>query len=213
MYQVVVEEGIGTSRQTVYAAKLAFLSGIPVLLCQLFGRVSFAFTLLGVMGTTKTRRWFLWFMIVAQFVTNFVALVLSYGICSPLAAFWDPKVMKTSTHCLENYKRIVVDRWQYFETGDSPFDRLLVTILTRTSMGRSIGLCACAFPNFDRTIPSDAEGAEDRSVLSYGSWCLVSISVYAFAQRDIGLTCTVHKHRSRRHCQMRRIQSTVYLRL
>lgn len=174
MYQVIVEEGIGTSRQTVHAAKLAFMSGIPVLLCQLFGRVSFAFTLLQVMGTTRNRKWFLWFMIVAQFVTNFIALVLSYGICSPLAAFWDPSLKKTSMHCLENYKRIVVDGWQYFETSDVPLGRLFVTALTLTSMGRSIRLRACALPNPDRTIPSDAEGTEDRSILSYGSWCLVS---------------------------------------
>lgn len=101
---------------TILASKYSFLSGIPIMMAQGFGRIAFAFTLLSVMGTTPARQWFLYTIIAFQFIWLVVVLALSYGLCSPVSAFWDSAQVQAQ-ECLVKYHNVVVDGWNYFETG------------------------------------------------------------------------------------------------
>ncbi|KAI0179444.1 hypothetical protein GGR52DRAFT_536229 [Hypoxylon sp. FL1284] len=112
-----VHYGLGSQTTgTLLASKYSFLSGIPVLTAQACGRVSFAFTLLSVMGTTPAKQWFLYTVIAFQFIWLVLVLALSYGLCGPLAAFWDSSLVEAQ-ECLTRYHVVVVDRWNYFQTG------------------------------------------------------------------------------------------------
>lgn len=112
MIGTAVTDGLGNAKPSLLAAKLSFLCGVPVSICQTFGRVSFAFTLLTLMGTTKTRRWLLYFLMCMQFIVSFVGLVLAYGMCSPIEVFWNTS-LKESESCVELYHWVVVDHWQF----------------------------------------------------------------------------------------------------
>lgn len=116
MISVAATHGLGDLHPSVEASKISFLSGIPVGICQPLGRVSFAFTLLEVMGTTKTRRRILYFIILLQFIVGFVGLVLGYGLCNPLRVFWTPSLSKAQA-CLVKWHTIVVAKWQIFQNG------------------------------------------------------------------------------------------------
>ncbi|KAI0113594.1 hypothetical protein GGR51DRAFT_506031, partial [Nemania sp. FL0031] len=106
----------GQGMPSLLASKYSFLSGIPVLIAQAFGRVSFAFTLLSVLGVTRARQWFLYVIIAFQFIFLSVVLALSYGLCSPVSVFWDPNASE-SEECLIRYHTVVVDRWNFFQTA------------------------------------------------------------------------------------------------
>lgn len=101
---------------TILASKYSFLSGIPVLISQAFGRVAFALTLLSIMGVTPARQRFLYATIAFQFIWVVVVLALSYGLCSPVSAFWDP-AQAQAQECLTKYHEVVVKGWNYFQTS------------------------------------------------------------------------------------------------
>ncbi|OTB04122.1 hypothetical protein M426DRAFT_12003 [Hypoxylon sp. CI-4A] len=112
-----VHYGMGSQDAiTALASKYSFLSGIPVLISQSFGRISFALTLLAVLGKTRTRQWFLYIMIASQFILLVIDLALSYGLCRPLSGFWDTSLSETE-ECLATYHRVIVDGWNYFQTA------------------------------------------------------------------------------------------------
>jgi len=114
---VAATHGLEDPHPSVEASKISFLSGIPVGICQPLGRVSFAFTLLEVMGTTKTRRRTLYFIIVLQFIiVGFVGLVLGYGLGDPLRVFWTLSLSKAQA-CLVKWHTIIVAKWQNFQNG------------------------------------------------------------------------------------------------
>lgn len=54
-----------------------------------FGRVSFAVSLLMIMATSKLRRWILYGLIMGQFLINTIFIFLGLGQCSPPAKYWN----------------------------------------------------------------------------------------------------------------------------
>ncbi|KAI1208438.1 uncharacterized protein F4807DRAFT_431339 [Annulohypoxylon truncatum] len=112
-----VHYGMGSETEgSILASKYSFLSGIPVLIAQAIGRISFAFTLLSILGITMVRRWFLFAIIGLQVVFLVVDLALSYGLCSPVSVFWNSTLPEAQV-CLAKYHTVVVDGWNYFQTA------------------------------------------------------------------------------------------------
>ena len=60
-----------------------------------FGRVSFAVSLLILMGSELWRKLILWFIIITQFATSLVNIgVIMFG-CDPVRKFWDRQIPGT----------------------------------------------------------------------------------------------------------------------
>ncbi|PQE28129.1 integral membrane protein [Rutstroemia sp. NJR-2017a BBW] len=61
-----------------------------------FGRISFAFLLLGLIPPTKWRQRYLWSIITCQFIVDVVTVIISFSQCRPMRGFWDSNV---HAHC------------------------------------------------------------------------------------------------------------------
>ena len=56
------------------------------------GRISIAVSLLILMGTNNTRKWFLWFLIVQQIIITIITNSITMFYCQPVAKFWDQSI-------------------------------------------------------------------------------------------------------------------------
>ena len=81
--------------QIKQASKIAWIINPFGFLAGVFGRVSFAVSLLILMGANSWRRWLLYFIIVTQFITSLLVVgILMFG-CSPVRKYWDREVPGT----------------------------------------------------------------------------------------------------------------------
>ncbi|KAI1455341.1 hypothetical protein F4805DRAFT_476876 [Annulohypoxylon moriforme] len=76
----------------MYAIKWVYLSEFFSILSSGFGRISFAFLLLGLMPPKKIQRRFLWAIICVQFVVDIGTVIIGLAQCQPLNGYWDPNV-------------------------------------------------------------------------------------------------------------------------
>ncbi|KAI1204110.1 uncharacterized protein F4807DRAFT_472677 [Annulohypoxylon truncatum] len=76
----------------MYAIKWVYLCEFFSILSPGFGRISFAFLLLGLMPPTKAQRLFLWGIICIQFVVDIGTVIISFSQCRPINGYWDPSV-------------------------------------------------------------------------------------------------------------------------
>ena len=58
-------------------------------LALVFGRVSFAVSLIILIGINSTRRWLLGVLIIGQFVLNLTWIGLQLGQCNPPEKYWN----------------------------------------------------------------------------------------------------------------------------
>lgn len=75
--------------------KWMFLSEIFAIMSPGFGRISFAFLLLGLLPPSRPRAVrpkLLWSLIAIQFVVDMAAVIISMVQCRPIAGFWDRNI-------------------------------------------------------------------------------------------------------------------------
>lgn len=96
-----VESGTGrhiyylTPEQIMQTTKITWIISPFAFLAVIFGRVSFAVSLLVLVGTKKWRRGLLYFIIATQFLTTLVLLgIIMFG-CNPVRKYWDRRIPGT----------------------------------------------------------------------------------------------------------------------
>lgn len=82
IYYLTEEEATQSIRWSFIVAPFAYFFLV-------FGRVSFAVSLIILIGTNKWRRWFLYLLILGQFVVNLVMAGVGIGNCNPVHKAWD----------------------------------------------------------------------------------------------------------------------------
>ena len=81
------------------ALKYQYIAQPFASLALVFGRVSFAVSLITIIGINRFRRIVLYTLIVGELTINILAIGLQLGECNPPAAYWDPRLQATAT-CL-----------------------------------------------------------------------------------------------------------------
>ncbi|KAM0814059.1 putative Integral membrane protein [Seiridium cardinale] len=76
----------------MYTVKYVFLCEFFSIMSPGFGRISFAFLLLALVPPNKTRRRFLWSIIIIQFIVDVGTVVISFSQCRPIEGFWDHSI-------------------------------------------------------------------------------------------------------------------------
>ncbi len=84
-----------TPEQLAHAIKWSYITAPFAFMSLVFGRVSFAVSLIVIIGTKKWRRWLLWFVIVSQFIVNLILIGVGFGVCTPAHKYWDRKTPGT----------------------------------------------------------------------------------------------------------------------
>lgn len=83
------------SENIMYTIKWVYLCEIFSIMSPGFGRISFAFLLLGLLppgGKGSIRPKFLWGIIAIQFVVDVGTVIVSMSQCRPIEGFWDKSV-------------------------------------------------------------------------------------------------------------------------
>lgn len=78
--------------QISQAMKYQYMAQPFAYMALVFGRVSFAVSLLMIMATNQLRRWILYGLIIGQFLINIIFVCLGLGQCSPPAKYWNPNI-------------------------------------------------------------------------------------------------------------------------
>ncbi len=82
--------------QVSQAIKYQYMVQPFAVLALVFGRVSFAVSLLKIIGiTSRLRRWMLYQLIIGQFVINLIFIGLFLGHCTPVEKYWNPSIPGT----------------------------------------------------------------------------------------------------------------------
>jgi hypothetical protein len=63
---------------------------ILAIMCSTLGRVSFIFLMLRLFGNTKSRRWFLYFLMAEQLIVNLFTCITIFTQCGNVHSLWDP---------------------------------------------------------------------------------------------------------------------------
>jgi hypothetical protein len=59
-------------------------------MCSTLGRVSFMFLMLRLFGNTKSRRWFLYFLMAEQLIVNLFTAITIFTQCGNVHSLWNP---------------------------------------------------------------------------------------------------------------------------
>jgi len=70
------------------ALKYILLSLFFLIMAPCFGRVSYAFLLLSIVGPSLWRKRFLWTIIVLSFLLDFATATVITAQCTPMSSFW-----------------------------------------------------------------------------------------------------------------------------
>jgi len=82
---------LDTEQQTE-AVKWDYLAQPTAIMGPAVGRISFALLLLSVIGNRKERRWFLYGIMITQFVINSLTFIFILVQCKPIQALWDHSI-------------------------------------------------------------------------------------------------------------------------
>ena len=111
-----------TSTDMVLRTALSYLSVIPFYLSQMFGRISFAITLLDIMGTDPFRRRLIYVLIALQLIVCIVGLGTALGACDHVSDQWTSWDMGPNS-CFARLTRISFNGSQWFTSiADALFD-------------------------------------------------------------------------------------------
>jgi hypothetical protein len=81
-----------TKEQLMQASKISYIINPIAFLGTVFGRVSFAVSLIMLMGIEKWRRWLLYFIIVTQFASTLVVIGLLMFGCHLISKYWNRSI-------------------------------------------------------------------------------------------------------------------------
>lgn len=71
------------------AIKWDYLAQPTAIMAPAIGRISFALLLLNIIGNAKSRRWFLYGIMVTQFIVNSLTFIFILVQCKPIQLLWD----------------------------------------------------------------------------------------------------------------------------
>ncbi|KAI1138228.1 hypothetical protein F5Y05DRAFT_385542 [Hypoxylon sp. FL0543] len=77
--------------RVMYTIKWVYLCEFFCILSSGFGRISYAFLLLGLAPPTKLQQRFLWAIIYTQFMVDVGVIIISFVQCRPIYGYWDPR--------------------------------------------------------------------------------------------------------------------------
>jgi hypothetical protein len=161
-----------TPEQITHAIQMSYIIGPFGCMTLVFGRVSFAVSLIVLMGIETWRRWLLYFVIVSQFVVNFILIGASIGACAPVRKYWDRSTPGT---CLGPNIQRNLGYAQGGMISISPFHRAPVdTNISLQHLCRSgpcLHACLCDIKD------ESTNESQDRPPLSHESWCIVGLSL------------------------------------
>ncbi|KAI0839113.1 hypothetical protein F5Y06DRAFT_303274 [Hypoxylon sp. FL0890] len=78
--------------RVMYTIKWVYLCEFFCILSSGFGRISYAFLLLGLAPPTKVQQRFLWAIIYIQFMVDVGVIIISFVQCRPIQGYWDNRV-------------------------------------------------------------------------------------------------------------------------
>ena len=78
-----------TPEQIRQAIKYSYIIGPFGLLTLTFGRISFALSLIVLIGIEPWRRWLLYFVIASQAIIHGILIGMAIFACSPIHKYWD----------------------------------------------------------------------------------------------------------------------------
>ena len=84
-----------------FALKYQYIAQPFASLALVLGRVSFAVSLITIIGINRFRRMILYTLITGELSINILTIGLLLGECNPPAAYWDPALQATAT-CLSS---------------------------------------------------------------------------------------------------------------
>lgn len=93
--QVSLHYGLGrhittlSPENAMHAIKWDYMAQPLSIMAPTFGRISFALLLLSLVGISKTRRLFLWAIIISQFVANSLCFIFILVQCKPIELLWN----------------------------------------------------------------------------------------------------------------------------
>jgi hypothetical protein len=93
--QVALHYGLGrhqtalSPENAMNAIKWDYWAQPSSIMAPTFGRMSFALLLLSIVGISKTRRYFLWGIIVTQFLANSFCFIFILVQCKPVQLLWN----------------------------------------------------------------------------------------------------------------------------
>jgi hypothetical protein len=112
VYYLTPHQIMESVRYSYYVQPFAFLALV-------FGRVSFAISLIILIGIKPWRRWLLFFIIAGQFVINWIFIGILLGACSPAAKYWNRRL---PGKCLDHR---VIEYTGYVQGGERHNHRLV----------------------------------------------------------------------------------------
>ena len=106
----------------VLRTALSYIQVVPFYLSQMFGRISFAVTLLDIMGTDRFRRRLIYALIALQFVVCLIGLATALGPCQHVSDQWTSWDMGPDS-CFAKQMRVSMNGSQWFiSIADALFD-------------------------------------------------------------------------------------------
>lgn len=161
MYYLSVEQKIQSTKLSYILAPFAIFSLV-------FGRVSFAVSLLVLLGVKKWRRWLLHFVIVSQFVATTVLVGIGFFVCLPVRKYWDRRVPgKCLDHRVHRYASYVQGGMDNLPSSPAP----PLTLRSFQHLRRS---CPRRHASLGDIKPQSEEKGQVLSHHPHGPWCLVS---------------------------------------
>ncbi|KAL8992880.1 MAG: hypothetical protein Q9169_006765 [Polycauliona sp. 2 TL-2023] len=99
------------------AAKFGIISRACCVVAIATGKISVAFLIQRILGSSKWRTWFLRFCSVSVGLTSFLVVVFLFAQCQPVRTLWTPSMLKDGTgHCWDpiannNYNIAIASEW------------------------------------------------------------------------------------------------------
>ncbi|KAF2186416.1 hypothetical protein K469DRAFT_573381 [Zopfia rhizophila CBS 207.26] len=99
--QISIDYGLGRHITTLdpidamNAIKWDYLAQPTAIMSPAVGRISFALLLLNVAGVNKFRRWFLYGIMISQFIVNSLTFIFILVQCKPIELLWDKRLTGT----------------------------------------------------------------------------------------------------------------------
>lgn len=123
----------GYARHTIYldpmeksdAIKVSVVSRACCIMAIATGKISVAFLIQRIQGSSKWRTWFLRFCSISVFLTALFAVIFLFAQCQPAYALWTPSMIEDGTgHCwdpipVNNYD-IVIAGMSFLSMSEIP---------------------------------------------------------------------------------------------
>ncbi|KAH6716967.1 hypothetical protein BKA61DRAFT_733178 [Leptodontidium sp. MPI-SDFR-AT-0119] len=182
------------SHQKVQAIKFSFVTQPLGVMAPAFGRMATCAMMLQLFGTTRIKKWALWFTLWSQLIVNLVVCLLIFVQCKDVRTLWDP-----NGHPGYCWRPIIQEYTGYAQGAINASADLLLTVLpisifwtlkiTKTlkcGLGILLGLSGIAFvASIVKTVLLKAIG--ERGDFTFGTVNFFKWVVYTFRLRSLQL--------------------------